>query len=107
MGHAVLGAVIAAARWDAANRAPVLLWLAALALALGLAWHFDIGRGAHDTGRRRIQAGWLGLGLAWSLGAVLLLPQTTPGQFGALALALACWRAARSSSARSIWSPSP
>ena len=88
MGHAVLGAVIAAARWDAANRAPVLLWLAALALALGLAWHFDIGRGAHDTGRRRIQAGWLGLGLAWSLGAVLLLPQTTPGQFGALALAL-------------------
>ena len=38
MGHAVLGAVIAAARWDAADRTPVLLWLAALALALGLAF---------------------------------------------------------------------
>jgi PAS domain S-box-containing protein len=36
-----------------------------------------------------MQAGWLGLGLAWSLGAVLLLPQAAPGQFGALALALA------------------
>ncbi len=89
MGHAVLGAVLAAARWDAPDRTPVLVWLAALALALGLAWQFGIGRRADHSAPRRIQAGWLGLGLAWSLGAALLLPQATAGQFGALALALA------------------
>lgn len=37
---------------------------------------------------RRVQAGWLGIGVAWGLGGALLLPCATPDQHGALALTL-------------------
>ncbi|MBP8305733.1 MAG: PAS domain-containing protein [Burkholderiaceae bacterium] len=87
-GNAVVGAIVAGALWNLPGRAPVLAWLGALALALGVAWMLGIDRHQPEAMQRRVQIGWLGIALAWSLGAALLLPGARPEQVGALAITL-------------------
>ncbi len=87
-GHAVLGTLVAAAMWRGPDHAYLLTWAGLLALAMLVAWMLASGRTGRPTGRRRTQAGWLLISLAWALGGALLLPQAAPVQWGALAVLL-------------------